>query len=274
MERNDYDEELQLLSRLFPSVAMQLRGLLSSLHLAAAALIPASTREADPDLDAKAARLDQSYYQILRLVNSLTAAARIENNKRLTLQNCDLVELARQFCAETEALSQLLGLTLTFRCELHQLICAVDAEDIRQLLFQLLSNALKFTPAGGTVTVELRRVEDMVLLDVADTGCGMDDLQLCTLFDRYRHRNLMEPYPHGLGLGVALCHRIAADHGGTLLVESRLGEGTRFTLRLPCRQVDRAPLSDVPFDYSGGFNRVLLGLADALPPEAFLIRNR
>ena len=81
------------------------------------------------------------------------------------------------------------------------------------------------------------------------------------------------PPPHGLGLGLSLCRRIAARHGGMLMAESQMGKGSRFTLSLPDRQVDGA-VSDIPFDYAGGFNRTLLALADALPAQSFLIRNQ
>lgn len=267
-------EEAELLASLFPSIAVQLRGMLSGLYLAATALAPAEAREKDAELDRKAAQLDQNYYQMLRLVNGLTAAARLDARTPLPRQECDLAGLIQEICDEAEQLARLLNLTLKFECALPQLICAVDPESIRQLLFQLLSNAFKFTPAGGSVTVSLRRQDEQALLEVADTGCGMDDLQLKVLFDRYTHKELRDPPPHGLGLGLPLCLRIAEDHGGRLMAESKIGIGSRFTMLFPIQHAKRSGLSDTKFDYTGGFNRMLLGLADALPVQAFTIRNR
>ena len=83
-------EEAELLASLFPSIAVQLRGMLSGLYLAATALAPAEAREKDAELDRKAAQLDQNYYQMLRLVNGLTAAARLDARTPLPLQDCDL----------------------------------------------------------------------------------------------------------------------------------------------------------------------------------------
>ena len=71
-------KEAQLLASLFPSIAAQLRGMLSGLYLAATALAPAEAREKDPELDRRASRLDQNYYQLLRPVNYLSAAARLD----------------------------------------------------------------------------------------------------------------------------------------------------------------------------------------------------
>lgn len=122
--------------------------------------------------------------------------------------------------------------------------------------------------------MELRTSGDRVLLSVEDTGCGIDNTRLPALFDRFLHDELLDPLPHGFGLGLPLCRRIAEGHGGSMMAESRPGKGTRFTLSIPDRLVGSRSLSDVPIDYTGGFNPTLLGLADALPPEAFLLKNQ
>lgn len=267
------EPEQNQLASLFPSVAAQLRGALSTLHLAAAQLAPADARERDPALDAKAALMDQSYYQVLRLVNSLSSAECLVDDRPLPLQDRDLVDLVGEVCEKAAALAPLLELDLRFVCALDRHVCAVAPDGIEQLLYHLLSNAFKFTPAGGTVTVELRVVRKMVLLSVTDSGCGIPEERIPTLFDRYLHAGQTDPPPHGLGLGLPLCRRIAERHGGTLMAESHPGKGSRFTLSLPDEQVGGG-VSDVPFDYAGGFNRTLLALADALPAKAFLLRSQ
>ena len=75
------------------------------------------------------------------------------------------------------------------------------------------------------------------------------------------------------GLGLSLCRRIAEGHGGTIMAESVVGKGSRFTLSIPDRKTGSGGVSDIALDYSGGFNRTLLALADALPAKAFLLRN-
>lgn len=267
------EPEQNQLASLFPSVAAQLRGALSNLHLAAAQLAPADAREKDPALDAKAALMDQSYYQVLRLINSLSSAECLLDDRPPALQDRDLVDLVGELCEKAAALAPLRDLELRFVCALSHHICAVEPDAVEQLLYHLLSNAFKFTPAGGTVTVELRVVRKMVLLSVTDTGCGIPEERLPTLFDRYLHAGQMDPPPHGLGLGLPLCRRIAERHGGTLMAESQTGKGSRFILSLPDKQVGGG-VSDVPFDYAGGFNRTLLALADALPVKAFLLRSQ
>lgn len=266
-------EEHQL-AELFPNVASQLREALSSLHLAASQLAPAAQRERDPELDARAALLDQSYFRILRLVNNLTAAALLQREEPLPLQDGDIVALTEELFERCVSLADQAGIHLAFSCGPESHLCAFCPQAIEQLLYQLLSNALKFTPRGGVVTVELRFAAGQVLLTVADTGCGIDEAHLNTLFARYSDAGEMEPMPHGLGLGLALCRRIAQDHGGSLVAQSQVGKGSRFTMAFPDRKTGITGLSDVRMDYNGGFNGALLALADALPPEAFLLRNQ
>ena len=99
-----------------------------------------------------------------------------------------------------------------------------------------------------------------------------DPERLETLFDSYHQAERPAPPPQGLGLGLALCQGIAKGHGGIMTAESRQGKGSRFTFSMPDRLSGTA-LSDVRFDYSGGFNRALMSLSDTLPSEAFTIRN-
>ena len=261
-------------SALFPNIAAQLRSAMGNLHLAAAQLVPAAAREQDPELDARAALLDQSYYQLLRLVNNLTAAGALAQPEQLPLRDQDLVEAARALTFSAQSLAELLGIQVDFRCSEERHVCAFHLRSVEQLLYQLLSNALKFTPAGGAVTVELKFSGRWALLSVSDTGCGIEESELPRLFSRYLQEDLQAPQPHGLGLGLAICQHIAESHGGTMMAESRPGQGARFTFSLPDRRCGNVDVSDVRFDYSGGFNPTLLALADALPPRAFALRQQ
>ena len=267
------DEEQFNIACVFPNIAAQIRNSLGTLHLAAAQLAPALERERDPELDAKAALLDQSYYQLLRLVNNLNVAGSLGQEGPLPVRDRDMVEAIQMICDATQSLADLRNIRLEFRCTSAHHVCAFHYFAIEQLVYQLLSNAFKFTPAGGSVTVELKFVSRRVLLSVTDTGCGIPEDQIPFLFDRYLHEDAVAPRPHGLGLGLPICQHIAEGHGGTMIAESRPGQGARFTLSFPDRRCGTLDVSDIKFDYSGGVNPVLLALADALPPQAFLQRH-
>ena len=260
------------LAALLPNLANQMRGLLSNLYLAASQAIPAKAREQDPVLDAKAAVLDQSFYRLLRLVNSLSSAEYLAAAQPAALRDADLVKLIGEVCESAGDLAEMLGIHLKFICAMERRICAVHAGAMEQLLYHLLSNALKFTPAGGTVTVELKKSGETLRLTVSDTGCGIPPERMAHLFDGCFQPGHPTPVPYGLGLGLPLCRAIAEKHGGSITVESAPGKGSRFMVSLPDRQLG-SQLSDIPSIYNGGFSRPLLGLADALPSDAFAVRN-
>ena len=248
---------------LLPNIANQMRSLLSNLYLAASQVIPPEQREQDPALDAKAAILEQSFFRLLRLVNSMSAAEYLSDSQTLSLRDADLVKLVSEVCESSADLAEQLGIQLKF-------VCAMDRRE--QMLYHLLSNALKFTPAGGTVTVELKKSGETLRLTVSDTGCGIPPERMAHLFDGCFQPGHPTPAPYGLGLGLPLCRAIAEKHGGSITVESAPGKGSRFMVSLPDRQLG-SQLSDIPSIYNGGFSRPLLGLADALPSDAFAVRN-
>ena len=118
---------------------------------------------------------------------------------------------------------------------------SVDSARIRQALGNLVSNAIRFTPPGGSVVVGVRRVDDGYNLTVTDNGTGIADEHLPHLFDRfYRAEQSRSRSTGGSGLGLAITKHLAEAHGGRITVTSRLGSGSTFTIWLP-RQAARTP---------------------------------
>jgi two-component system sensor histidine kinase BaeS len=120
----------------------------------------------------------------------------------------------------------------------------LDADPVRmrQALGNLVSNATRHTPAGGTVTLSARREEEEVVFEVADTGDGIAPGDLARVFDRFwRAEKSRSRRTGGSGLGLAIVRQLAAAHGGTVLVTSEAGTGSVFTLRLPRAQEPATP---------------------------------
>jgi len=267
----DYtEEELKMLSDVLPNIALQLRTSLSTIYTAVDRLAPQETREKDPKTDRTAAAFYQSYYQLYRVISNLTDAANLFERKRFELYDDDIVGVCRSVCAEVDFLFAQCGVELDFLADRDSRIIALDAEAIRKLLLNLLSNALKFTPKGGSVRVRVKTEGRFVKITVADTGRGMDSDTLAHLFDRFMDGGQNPMPPRGLGLGLPICQRIAQGHGGMLVAESAVGKGTTFTLSLPNARSTDLSLSDRRFDYASGFDHVLMELSDALPSRAFL----
>ena len=202
------------------------------------------------------------------MVNNLSDAPMLAEDKPLDTENVELVELLEGLCRQGQVLAELMDLRLVFTCRDRAHVIAANRELLERLFWNLVSNAMKFTPPGGTIEVSLRTGPDCVLLCVKDSGPGIPQDKLERLFDRWQHSNMDLPV-HGLGLGLPLCRRIAQGHGGSLVVSSRQGEGTAVTVRLPDRRSGVTLVRQPPFHYAGGFNPVLVELADALPVQAF-----
>ena len=176
-------EQHETEAALLPNIANQMRSLLSNLYLAASQVIPPEQREQDPALDAKAAILEQSFFRLLRLVNSMSAAEYLSDSQTLSLRDADLVKLVSEVCESSADLAEQLGIQLKFVCAMDRRVCAIHPAAVEQMLYHLLSNALKFTPAGGTVTVELKKSGETLRLTVSDTGCGIPPERMAHLFD-------------------------------------------------------------------------------------------
>ncbi len=268
----EFDEKnLALLTEVLPNVAAQLRASMASVYTCANRMASPEAREADPALDKNAALLNLSCHRMLRIVGNLSATALLASEHRLETENTDAVALTREIADKVSALFELQGVTFTFESEPSSLVVALNAELYERMVLNLLSNALKFTKRGGKVELKLRATKQQLLLSVTDTGCGISEDRLETLFDRYLDVDRLDPTPHGLGLGLPLCRRIARGHGGTIIAESKVGVGSTFTVALPNQKAENPMLRDTArFDYAGGFDRVLLELSDALGSEAFL----
>lgn len=270
----EFDEKnLELLTNVLPNVAAQLRASMASVYACANRIATPETRENDPALDKNAALLNLSCHRMLRIVGNLSAASLLASEHRLETENADAAALTREIADKVSALFSLQGVSFRYESEVESLVIALNGELYERMLLNLLSNALKFTKSGGSVALRLRVTKKQLLVSVSDTGCGIAEERLDTLFDRYLNFDRLDPTPHGLGLGLSLCRRIARGHGGTIVVQSKVGEGSTFTVALPNRKTNTPTLRDAArFDYAGGFNRVMLELSDALGSEAFLQR--
>ena len=271
-DRLDRAPQVRLLNEVLLHVSAQLRTALGGMHVADSRLAPPERRDADAALDRDAALLNRNYYALLRLSNNLSNAPMLLDDAPLTKENTDIVTWLDGLCRQASPLFALRNVALTFQCSAAHHGAAINRVCLEQAVWNLLSNALKFTAEGGAVTVSLRFERRQVLLAVTDTGCGINAEDMEMVFDGYLHPERAAALPSGLGLGLPLCRRIAEGHGGRLVLNSRVGHGTTVTLALPDELAEDV-VEDVAFDYTGGFQPALVGLADGLPFEAFLQKH-
>jgi signal transduction histidine kinase len=178
--------------------------------------------------------VDRNAARLLRLVNDLLFVARLEAGQLdLHPSELDLVAIVRQSVSEAEPRAAAKGIALT--CTAAD-VPAVQADKGRmfQLLDNLVSNAIKFTPEGGDVAVSLARVNGVVQLEVADTGIGIAENEQQQLFERFfRASTAAQRHIPGTGLGLYIARAIVEAHGGSISVDSVPGQGTSFRIDLP-----------------------------------------
>ena len=165
------------------------------------------------------------------LARDLLDLSRVERGT-LDVEPVDLVGLAKEVVGGYEDLATERRVRL--RSELQQVSMRGDRAQLGLLLSNLLDNALRHTPAKGTVCVRLDAAESRALLQVADTGEGIPARELPRVFERfYRVDKARARQTGGTGLGLAIVRHVAEAHGGTVRVDSELGRGSTFTVALP-----------------------------------------
>jgi signal transduction histidine kinase len=169
------------------------------------------------------------------LVDELFELARLDSIE--TLLRCEPValgELLNDVTQKFALTAQRKGITLECDGELDAPYVVADIALITRALENLLENALRHTPSGGRVRLELRRGSGHVAVVVSDTGCGIPAEELPKIFDRfYRLEKSRQSDADGFGLGLAIVQRIAELHGATLHAASVVNQGTTFRFELP-----------------------------------------
>jgi signal transduction histidine kinase len=128
-------------------------------------------------------------------------------------------------------LAQDAGLMLNQSLE-NPVVVAGNQPRLQRLFSNLLDNAIKYTPSGGSVSVALRAEGEAAVVRVRDTGCGINARDMPRIFDRFYRAESQQNSP-GNGLGLALARAIATAHGGTIGVESAPGKGSMFIVQIP-----------------------------------------
>jgi signal transduction histidine kinase len=172
--------------------------------------------------------------RLLKLVNTLLDFSRIEAGRvQARYQPTDLSAFTAELASAFRSLVEKAGLTFSVDCPPLEAPVHVDREMYEKIVLNLLSNAFKFTFEGG-IRVALKAGAGRAVLTVADTGTGIPEAELPHVFERfYRVEGARGRSYEGSGIGLALIQELVRLHGGSLGVESTLGQGSRFTVTLP-----------------------------------------
>jgi two-component system sensor histidine kinase CiaH len=184
--------------------------------------------EKSPDIST----IYQETRRLSKLVSSLLTLARSDSNQlELSIELFAFDQLVREVADHFKELAELNQLQFHVTID-DQLTLNGDRERLHQLLVILLDNAFKYTPPPGTITLTCRKKGSDIYLEVADTGIGISEKDLPRIFDRfYRGDQARTRSDGGTGLGLSIAKWIVEKHGGKISVQSKVGEGTTFTIR-------------------------------------------
>ena len=179
----------------------------------------------------------QEVNRMTELLDSLLTLARADEGRaELHREPVDLRQILEEAGETGELLAEHAGVGIDIRLPSEPVVVSVDRSRVRQLALNLIENAVKYTPRGGQVSVELGSSNGRAVFTVADTGIGIAPGDLPHVFDRFWRADSARTRTSeraGTGLGLAICKWIAEAHGGTIEVQSRPGRGTTFTVGLP-----------------------------------------
>ncbi len=169
-----------------------------------------------------------------KVIDQLLMLARADSGREsLSFEEIDLGDLLASIAENTEILCKDKG--IEFCSDLRDsILVSGDRAKLRELFLNLLDNAIRYSPDGGTISLTLRREEDMAVIDIADTGIGIPEKDIPHIFERfYRVDRARSREQAGAGLGLSICKYIAEVHGGRIEVKSELGKGSTFSVWLP-----------------------------------------
>jgi DNA-binding response OmpR family regulator len=198
---------------------------------------PVDAMVRDPELvDEKSLKMIQrNSRKLLKLINQLLDLSKIEAGKlELGVSMVDVIPLIKRVIMSFESLAQQKDIKLNFQSSLDGLKVFIDQEKFEDVLVNLVSNALKFTPEGGEVVVGCKKTDSHLEIRISDTGIGIAPEQLPFIFDRFFQADHSDSkHYQGTGIGLSVAKEYVELHHGNIAAGSEPGKGTIFTIQLP-----------------------------------------
>ena len=248
--------------------ARELREPLANIMNTASRLFPEDSL-ADEHTRQQVSHLNRGLYQMLRILSNMSDAGSCSTGSRQETR--DICRILEEIFEKAQVLIAHTGIKLTYESLPENIYSLVDPEQLERSVLNILSNAVKFTPSGGTIDAELTRRGTMLQLSIQDSGSGIAENILSNVFYRYLRQPAIEDSRFGIGLGMVLIRSAAANHGGTVLIDQPNGKGTRITMTLAVRQnPDNQFRSHIlHVDYAGERDHSLVELSECLPPHLY-----
>jgi signal transduction histidine kinase len=231
-ERTEADTIVATRDDFLATVSHDLRSLLGGLSLNAELMLQSAPAGADGDMTRKRAEMSQRLVlRMSRLVDDLLDVVSLEAGKvALLIEENDVADVLRDTLDAFEPLAAAKGVALSARAESLPCVGRFDAGRVLQVLANLVSNAIKFTPSGGRVSIQSSGDGNELHFAVSDTGIGIPGGALPSLFEKFRQAAKDR---RGLGLGLYIAKGIVEAHGGRMSAESQTDAGSTFRFAIP-----------------------------------------
>jgi signal transduction histidine kinase len=246
-------------SRFFANISHELRTPLTLIASPIERLRQNSIIRQNADLFQLTGIMEANSLRLLRLINNLLDLVRLEGSQNAATKSTVMIdELFGGLITSIEHVALSKGIHLKSDFEPSDTPILVDQDALEKIVLNLLLNAIKFTPAGGTVSLHWQAAEGRLRLEVKDTGIGISQEDLVHIFDRFWQANTSSTRKfQGVGIGLALVKELTESMGGTVAAESQPGAGTQFTVSLPVEISSRealvtpagAPAADSPDEW-------------------------
>lgn len=250
--------------------AQQLRMPLSDIVATTSMLLPNIDAEDNPVARQQMAQFSRSLHQLLRLVGNMSDAAKYVQEPSANMVTIEATSLFAAVIEKSAALLAQAEITLEYDGPAVPVYMLADAERIERSVYNLISNAVKFSPKSSTLRATLTQKKDLLFFTLSDPGERLSQQVQANVFNRFMRQPGLGDSRFGLGLGLNIVHSTATAHGGTVLLENPPSGGARITMTMKIRQSKESVVRS-PFylDYAGGHDHGLIELSDILPISAY-----
>ena len=259
------DDNLQALAL----AAQQLRIPLSNVMLITDKLLT-DLEHTNTDVQQQAKQINHNLFQLLRIVSNMSDADSYQNARHIGMETIDFAALIAEIMEKAQTISQNVGISLCYTAPNGPILGMANAEKMERAVYNLLSNALKFSPAGSTIEAKLIKSGNHASFIISNQNPEPVDDN--SFWSRYRREPAIEDNRFGLGLGMTLISSIASAHGGTVLVDHPTPLETRVTMTVAIVKNNSGTVSSPVFrigDYAGGRDKGLLELSEILPSDSY-----
>ena len=178
----------------------------------------------------------KNVHRLLKLINDLIDSSKIDaGSYKLFVEEKDLIYVVEEAALSLKSLVEQKGINLIFDTEIEECLMSFDENAIERCIINIVNNASKFTDEGGEIFVYISDLNDKIKIDIRDTGSGIPEENLDSIFDRFSQvvNSKREASAGGSGLGLTITKRLVELHNGEISVKSKINEGSTFTIVLP-----------------------------------------